>query len=133
MSISNRGRVVYTTGVFDLMHYGHINLLNRARSYGDYLIVGLVDDEAVKRHKGSDRPRLPYKERERLLLSLRAVDEVVWQADFSPEFDFKVDVVVKGEDQDHIGEECAIRNNIPIVRLERTTGISTTAMIGGGC
>jgi cytidyltransferase-like protein len=125
---------VFTTGVFDLLHHGHINILNKAAKLGDWLVVGLVSDEAVRKHKGEGRPVLPWNERRDLLLSLKAVGEVLYQRDFDPgptltKSNRQVDVIVKGEDQQHISEDYAGKNNIPIVRLGRTKGVSTTEMI----
>jgi cytidyltransferase-like protein len=121
---------VYTTGVFDLLHYGHINFLNRASAFGN-LIVGLVDDNAVSEYKGKGRPILPYAERYELLSSLKCVTDIVKQETFEPNPNFKIDIIIKGADQDHIGEEYATKNNIPIVRLSRTEGVSTSQMIRG--
>ena len=129
MTTSNK--VVYTTGVFDLLHYGHINFLTRASSYGDSLVVGLVADEAVKKQKGKDRPVLSYPERYRLLKALKCVTSIVRQKTFEPNPDFKVDVIVKGEDQDHVSEKYAQKNGIQIVRLDRTKGVSTSQMVRG--
>jgi cytidyltransferase-like protein len=61
--------VVFTNGVFDLYHPGHVNLLNQARTYGDVLIVGIPDDRTVSRLKGQDRPQWPALHRERLVAS----------------------------------------------------------------
>src|SRR5262245_10411368 len=72
-----RRRVVFTNGVFDLLHPGHVKLLQRARALGDLLIVGLNSDASVKRLKGPDRPFLGQRERAFLLASLEVVDHVV--------------------------------------------------------
>lgn len=127
-------KVVYTTGVFDLMHHGHINFLNEARKLGDWLVVGLVDDESVKHKKGPKRPILPWSVRRDLLLSLKCVGEVVYQTSFDPEPTIRVqnrqvDVIAKGEDQSHVSEEWARKNNIKIVYIKRTEGVSTTEMV----
>jgi rfaE bifunctional protein nucleotidyltransferase chain/domain len=132
---TTRYKVVYTTGVFDLLHHGHINLLNKAKKLGNWLIVGLVDDDAVRQQKGEGRPVLSYAQRRDLLLSLKCVSEVVQQKSFDPTTNLRgrqIDVIVKGEDQDHISEEYAKEHEIPIVRFERTKGVSTTEMINAG-
>ena len=67
---------VFVNGTFDLIHCGHLALLNRARSLGDYLLVAIDEDERVKRLKGSSRPINSVYERKALLQNLRAVDEV---------------------------------------------------------
>lgn len=129
MNTSKKYKTVYTVGVFDLLHYGHINLLNRAKDFGDRLVVGLVDDKAVKTFKGKGRPILPYEDRKKLLLSIKSVSEVIKQEDFDILPPIGVDLIVKGNDQEHLDESIAIKENIPIVYLERTKGISTTELV----
>jgi rfaE bifunctional protein nucleotidyltransferase chain/domain len=70
-------RVVFTNGCFDLLHVGHINLLNFARSLGDTLVVGLNSDASVKRYKGPDRPVVRQAERAEILAALAPVDFVI--------------------------------------------------------
>jgi D-beta-D-heptose 7-phosphate kinase/D-beta-D-heptose 1-phosphate adenosyltransferase len=71
------GTVVFTNGVFDLLHPGHVRYLQQARSLGDALIVGLNSDESVRRNKGPERPITPQSERAELLAALDCVDAVV--------------------------------------------------------
>ncbi|HEY7876965.1 MAG TPA: adenylyltransferase/cytidyltransferase family protein, partial [Gemmatimonadaceae bacterium] len=71
------GRVVFTNGVFDLLHPGHIDLLTAARAAGDALIVGLNSDESVRRLKGATRPVCGVADRAYVLAALEAVDAVV--------------------------------------------------------
>lgn len=71
------GRVVFTNGCFDLLHRGHVEYLRQARNLGDYLIVGLNDDEAVRQLKGPGRPLMPEEDRAVVLAELRCVDAVV--------------------------------------------------------
>lgn len=68
----------YTTGVFDLFHIGHLNILKRAREHCDYLIVGVSTDELVEQYKHK-RPVIPYEEREAIVKAIRYVDKVVPQ------------------------------------------------------
>ena len=68
----------YTTGVFDLFHIGHLNILKRAREMCDYLIVGVSTDELVKSYKGN-LPIIPFEERMAIIESIRYVDEVIPQ------------------------------------------------------
>lgn len=68
---------VLVGGCFDLIHYGHIKFLTEAKKAGDWLIVALESDENVRRHKGSNRPIHPQRERAEMLRSLRMVDEVI--------------------------------------------------------
>src|SRR6185295_18023457 len=70
-------RVVFTNGCFDLLHPGHVRLLEAARAEGDLLVVGLNSDASVARLKGEGRPLLPEAERAETLLALEAVDRVV--------------------------------------------------------
>ena len=70
-------RVVCTNGVFDLLHYGHLQYLYAARSLGDLLVVGLNSDSSTRRYKGPLRPLVPEAERAALLLALEPVDQVV--------------------------------------------------------
>ena len=75
---AQRGRVVFTNGVFDLLHAGHVALLEAARAAGDALVVGVNTDASVRRlGKGPDRPLVPEGERARVLAALAAVDCVV--------------------------------------------------------
>ena len=68
--------LVFTNGVFDLLHAGHVRLLEFARSHGDRLVVGVNSDASVRRIKGPDRPIIPVEERVEILRSLRCVDKV---------------------------------------------------------
>lgn len=70
----------YTTGVFDLFHIGHLNILKEAKRNCDYLIVGVTTDEEVKRIKNI-RPFIPYEERKEIVKSISFVDEVVMEDD----------------------------------------------------
>lgn len=69
-------KVVTTSGCFDLLHLGHVRYLERAKSLGDILIVGVNSDKSVKRNKGPRRPLVPQKERAELLVALKPVDFV---------------------------------------------------------
>jgi D-glycero-beta-D-manno-heptose 1-phosphate adenylyltransferase len=70
-------RVVFTNGVFDVLHVGHVRYLQEARALGDALVVGLNSDASTRAIKGEARPIVPEAEREELLLALRCVDAVV--------------------------------------------------------
>lgn len=92
---------VFANGCFDLLHTGHVNLLNFAKSLGDYLIVGLNSDLSVKSIKGSARPINNEKDRKFLLENLKCVDEVVIFNESTPlELikNIKPDIIVKGGD-----------------------------------
>ena len=95
------GKVVFTNGVFDLIHPGHVDLLTVARSHGDALIVGLNSDASVKRLKGHDRPVRNQAERAYVLAALEAVDIVVLFEEETPlelVKSLRPDVIVKGGD-----------------------------------
>jgi D-beta-D-heptose 7-phosphate kinase/D-beta-D-heptose 1-phosphate adenosyltransferase len=95
-------KVVFTNGVFDLLHPGHVELLEYARSQGDLLVVGVNDDASVRRLKGEKRPIFPLGERLEVLAALQCVDFVIPFAEDTPlelirALD-RVDVLVKGGD-----------------------------------
>jgi rfaE bifunctional protein nucleotidyltransferase chain/domain len=95
------GPVVFTNGVFDLLHPGHIDVLAHARSLGDALIVGLNSDSSVQRIKGPDRPIRSEAERAYVLAALRDVDAVVTFSEDTPLTlirRLRPDVLVKGGD-----------------------------------
>lgn len=105
-----RARVVFTNGVFDLLHPGHVQLLQFARDQGDLLIVGINDDDSVRRLKGEKRPIFPLAERMEVLAALACVDHVVPFPEDTPlqliRALNRVDVLVKGGDyapQDVVG------------------------------
>jgi rfaE bifunctional protein nucleotidyltransferase chain/domain len=77
--------VVFTNGVFDLLHAGHVEYLEWARSQGDALIVGVNMDDSVRRLKGPLRPFVPFDDRARVIAGLRSVDAVVGFAELTPE------------------------------------------------
>lgn len=99
---AERGRVVFTNGVFDLLHAGHVALLEGARAEGDALVVGVNSDASARRlGKGPDRPLVPAGERVRVLAALAAVDCVVLFDEDTPLAlirRLRPDVLVKGAD-----------------------------------
>jgi D-beta-D-heptose 7-phosphate kinase/D-beta-D-heptose 1-phosphate adenosyltransferase len=129
------GRVVFTNGVFDLLHPGHIDVLTAARAKGDALIVGLNTDASVRRLKGPTRPVRNEFERAYVLSSLEAVDCVVLFEQDTPlevVLALKPDVIVKGGDYDEstiVGarEVKSWGGEVAVVPL--TPGQSTTSII----
>jgi len=117
---------VITYGTFDLLHYGHINLLKRAKEQGDYLIVGLSTNEFNK-IKGK-KCYFPYEERKKLVESIRYVDLVIpennWEQKINDIKEFKVDVFVIGNDWR--GKFDFLKDYCEVVYLERTPEVSTT-------
>lgn len=93
-------KVGYTTGVFDMFHIGHLNILKRAKEQCEYLIVGISTDELVKNYKNKT-PIIPFEERAEIVRSLECVDEVVVQTNmdkFEAWRDYKFDVMFHGDD-----------------------------------
>ncbi|MEG2597084.1 MAG: glycerol-3-phosphate cytidylyltransferase [Oscillospiraceae bacterium] len=117
---------VITYGTFDLLHYGHINLLKRAKEKGDYLIVALSTDE-FNRGKGKEC-YFPFEKRKALLESIRYVDlvipEVCWEQKKEDIKEFKVDIFVMGDDWK--GKFDFLREYCEVDYLPRTPEISTT-------
>jgi rfaE bifunctional protein nucleotidyltransferase chain/domain len=129
-------RVVFTNGVFDLVHPGHIRYLREARSLGDALIVGLNSDQSVRANKGPERPINPQEERAEVLAALDCVDAVVVFDEETPhEIISRVlpDVLVKGADwgpDNIVGREVVERRGGAVVRIDLAPGFSTTSLIG---
>ena len=119
---------ILTYGTFDLLHYGHIRILKRAKELGDYLVVALSTDEfnATKGKKAYHS----YETRKKMLEAIRYVDLVIpennWEQKIQDVKDYKIDVVVMGDDWagsdkfDYLKEYCEVKF------LERTPGVSTT-------
>jgi len=130
------GKVVFTNGVFDLLHPGHVRYLRDARALGDALIVGVNSDRSVTANKGPDRPITPEQERAELLLALESVDAaVIFDEDTPHAIITRVqpDVLVKGADwgPDHIvGRDVVEARGGRVVRMELAPGHSTTDLIG---
>ena len=127
--------IVFTNGVFDLLHPGHVRYLRHARSLGDALIVGINSDRSVRSNKGSDRPIVPEIERVEVLESLRSVDGTVVFDDPTPHdlIDaLQPDVLVKGADwaEDAIvGRDIVEARGGTVVRASLEPGYSTTSII----
>ncbi|MCH7879000.1 MAG: adenylyltransferase/cytidyltransferase family protein [candidate division Zixibacteria bacterium] len=78
-------RVVFTNGVFDLIHVGHVEYLSKARALGDILVVGVNHDSSVRRLKGRGRPLQPARDRARIVAEFKSVDYVVLFSEDTPE------------------------------------------------
>ena len=128
-------KVVFTNGCFDLMHKGHKDLLNKASSYGDILIVGINSDRSVKSIKGKDRPIENEVTRADKLSKLGCVDHVIIFDSKTPEKIIKIispDILVKGGDYDLsniIGSHFVIKNGGCVKIVPLTPGYSTTSII----
>lgn len=118
---------VITYGTFDLLHYGHINLLRRAKERGDYLIVALSTDEFNWNEKRK-KCYFSYEQRKKLLEAIRYVDLVIpennWEQKVSDVKEFRVDVFVMGDDWK--GEFDFLKEFCEVVYLPRTPEISTS-------
>ena len=134
-------RVVFTNGCFDILHAGHIRLLEQARAEGDVLVVGVNSDASVKRIKGETRPVIGEGERAEALLALECVDRVVLYDEDTPLAvinAIRPDVLVKGADwalDQIVGREEVEGWGGRVVRVELVPDRSTTALIekaGGG-
>jgi D-beta-D-heptose 7-phosphate kinase/D-beta-D-heptose 1-phosphate adenosyltransferase len=128
-------RLVFTNGVFDLLHLGHVRYLAQARALGDALVVAINSDRAVRELKGADRPVFDEAERAEILAALRVVDYVVVFDDISPRSliaELLPDVLVKGGDYDldqiHGREEVEATGG-KVISLPFVDGASTTTLI----
>ena len=118
---------VITYGTFDLLHYGHINLLRRAKALGDYLIVALSTDEFNQRSKGK-KSYFTYEERKAMLEAIRYVDMVIpednWEQKQTDVAKYEVDVFTMGDDWE--GKFDFLKEQCEVVYLPRTPEISST-------
>ncbi len=128
--------VVFTNGVFDLLHAGHVEYLAWARSQGDALIVGLNHDASVRRLKGPARPLVPFAARAQVLRALRSVDAVVGFEEATPEVlldRIRPDVHVKSDQyrEDDLPEKTVVlQHGGRIALAPHLAGTSTTDLIG---
>jgi D-beta-D-heptose 7-phosphate kinase/D-beta-D-heptose 1-phosphate adenosyltransferase len=128
-------RIVFTNGVFDILHPGHLRYLQAARAHGDVLIVGVNSDASVRRNKGPERPINPEGERSEVLASLACVDAVtIFDEDTPADIIARAqpDVLVKGSDwpADQIVGRDTVEARGGKVILERVEpGYSTSAIV----
>lgn len=119
---------ILTYGTFDLLHYGHIRLLKRAKELGDYLIVALSTDE-FNELKGK-KAYHDYETRKKMLEAIRYVDLVIpeenWEQKISDVKNYHVDVVVMGSDWAGSDRFDYLKDYCELIYLDRTEGISTT-------
>lgn len=117
---------VLTYGTFDLLHHGHIRLLERAKALGDHLIVAISSDE-FNLGKGKVCT-YPYEERAYIVSSLKCVDEVIpetcWEQKINDVQKYKIDIFVMGDDWE--GKFDFLKEYCEVIYLPRTEGISTT-------
>jgi rfaE bifunctional protein nucleotidyltransferase chain/domain len=128
-------RVAFTNGCFDLLHPGHLALLEAARAEGDVLVVGLNGDRSVRALKGPGRPVVPEDERAEALSALEAVDRVVIYDEATPQALIQAlvpDVLVKGADWAPgaiVGSDVVEAAGGRVVRVELVPGRSTTSLL----
>jgi D-beta-D-heptose 7-phosphate kinase/D-beta-D-heptose 1-phosphate adenosyltransferase len=130
-------KIVFTNGVFDIIHPGHIDLLEFAKKKGDYLIIGINDDESVRRlNKGDERPVFPLAERMEVLEAIEFVDFIIpFSQDTPLELItglYRVDILVKGSD--YKPAEVVGRNEVEsaggkLFLFEFKSGFSTSTLI----
>jgi len=131
----NGRRIVFTNGCFDLLHPGHIEILEQARGMGDALIVGLNSDASVRQLKGEGRPVIPERERGEILAALESVDAVVVFDNLTPReviAGLLPDVLVKGGDwpgDQIVGREEVEAAGGRVVSIPVVTGYSTTEIL----
>ncbi|MFQ5344464.1 MAG: D-glycero-beta-D-manno-heptose 1-phosphate adenylyltransferase [Mariprofundus sp.] len=128
-------RIVFTNGCFDLLHPGHIDYLDRAAKLGDVLVVGLNDDDSIRRLKGKFRPINPLQDRATMLAALRAVDLVIPFPEDTPLnliTALMPDILVKGGDYqpDDIVGATEVRNGGgKVIVMPFMDGHSSTSLI----
>ena len=129
------GKVVFTNGVFDLLHPGHVRYLQDARALGDVLIVAVNSDRSVRANKGPSRPINPEDERAEVLRALACVDAAVIFDEETPHAvisRIQPDVLVKGADwgeHNIVGRDIVEARGGRVVRIEIAPGHSTTELI----
>ena len=128
-------KVVFTNGCFDLLHYGHVAYLEKARAKGDVLVVGLNSDASVRRLKGPKRPLVSQRYRALVMAGLACVDHLVVFGQDTPYAlisRLKPDVLVKGGDwkpKDIVGSDVVRRSGGKVFSIRFEKGFSTTALI----
>ncbi|MFI5263088.1 MAG: D-glycero-beta-D-manno-heptose 1-phosphate adenylyltransferase [Candidatus Kapaibacterium sp.] len=130
-----RKRLVFTNGVFDILHHGHVSYLKEARNLGDALIIGVNADASVRRLKGEKRPLQNETDRAMILSSLKAADCIVIFDDDTPlsliEY-ILPDILVKGADwsvENVVGREAVEKHGGKVLTLPFVEGRSTTGVV----
>lgn len=127
--------VVFTNGVFDIIHAGHVDILRKAKAFGDILVVGLNSDASVRRLKGPSRPINKQKDRATVLLALKPVDHVCVFGEETPKRLIELlrpDVLVKGSEytlSKIVGADLVHSWGGKVRRVTMKAGFSTTATI----
>ena len=128
-------KLVFTNGCFDILHVGHVRLLNRARPLGDALVVAINSDRSVREIKGPERPFVPEGERAEVLAALASVDFVMVFDETTPQRVIEMilpDVLVKGADwgpTQIVGRETVEKAGGLVLSIELVPGASTSSII----
>jgi len=128
-------KIVFTNGCFDIIHAGHVDYLEKAKSLGDFLVVGLNSDDSVKRLKGPTRPVNPVEQRKKVLQALKPVDLVIVFEEDTPERlikEIKPDVLVKGGDwkiENIVGADFVMSYGGKVCTIDFVYDTSTTKII----
>lgn len=128
-------KIVFTNGCFDIVHLGHIDYLEKARNFGDKLVLGLNTDASVSRLKGSSRPVVDEYARARMMAAFEFINMVVLFDESTPLELIKVicpDILVKGNDydiKDIIGADFVLSRGGEVKTIELVEGYSTSAII----
>ncbi len=128
-------KIVFTNGVFDIIHKGHVDYLNRAKALGDVLVVGINSDSSVRRIKGEKRPIVPESDRAYVVSNLKSVDYVCIFEEDTPYETIKLiqpNILVKGADwkvEDVVGRDIVEGRGGKVVTIEYLEGRSTTNVI----
>jgi rfaE bifunctional protein nucleotidyltransferase chain/domain len=128
-------KVVFTNGCFDILHYGHVDYLEKARALGDKLVLGLNTDDSVSRFKGPSRPVQDERSRALVLASLQFIDLVVFFNEDTPLSlisELLPDILVKGSDylaENIVGSDVVKRNGGEVKTIDFIPGYSTSRII----
>lgn len=132
---SSKLKIVFTNGCFDILHRGHVEYLNKAKSFGDKLIIGLNSDTSVKKLKGKNRPFTNENDRAYIIANLKAVDAVVIFEEDTPFLiikKIKPDILVKGGDykiDEIVGKDIVEKNGGKVITVPYINGKSTTNLL----
>ena len=128
-------KVIFTNGIFDILHRGHVEYLEKAKLMGDVLILGLNSDSSARKVKGEGRPILPQEDRARVLAGLESVDYVCYFDEETPARIIEAlrpDILVKGGDykiEDIVGRDVLRATGGKVVTIPLTPDRSTTDVI----
>ena len=132
---SQNQKIVFTNGCFDLLHLGHVDYLEKARSLGDKLVLGLNSDDSVSRFKGPERPIQDQNSRATVLAALQFVDLVVFFNEDTPLnliTEIQPDILVKGSDylaENIVGADVVKRNGGVVKTIDFVPGYSTSKIV----